>query len=159
MKVIVCGDRNWTDMRLVEREMSTLPQGTTIIQGEARGADTIAKIIGRKLHFKVIGVVADWDGQGHAAGPIRNQLMLNMKPDLVLAFHDDLTHSKGTKDMVVRALKAKVPVRLVKHRLASYADVGGVVWVGSDVIELHRAIPRWLSHLVGGRKAHATERV
>ena len=149
MRVLVCGDRDWQDTKLVYQELRKLPAGTTIIEGEARGADTIARLMGTLLNFKVIGVKADWDGSGRAAGPIRNQIMLNMTPDLVIAFHDSLSSSKGTKDMVVRAMRKRVPVRLVKHQ---YAGSPGII-VGADVIDLHRAMPRWLSHLVGGRRA------
>jgi hypothetical protein len=46
----------------------------------------------------VIAMPADWANHGKAAGPIRNRKMLDLKPDLVLAFHADLTNSKGTKD-------------------------------------------------------------
>lgn len=49
--------------------------------------------------------------QGKAAGPIRNQHMLDgYHPDMVVFFHHDLSSSKGTKDMVERARKAGVPV-------------------------------------------------
>lgn len=56
---------------------------------------------------------ANWSQYGHAAGPIRNQKMLDQNPDLVIAFHFDLEHSKGTKDMINRAKKACIPVRFV----------------------------------------------
>jgi hypothetical protein len=43
---------------------------------------------------------ADWTRHGKAAGPKRNQLMLDKeKPDLVIAFPG----GKGTADMVARA--------------------------------------------------------
>mgnify|MGYP001615970522 CR=1 FL=1 len=32
------------------------------------------------------------------------------KPDIVLAFHSDLSKSKGTKDMVRRSQEAEIPV-------------------------------------------------
>jgi hypothetical protein len=57
---------------------------------------------------------ADWEQYGRAAGPIRNQQMLEAKPDRVFAFHEDLEHSKGTGDMVRRARKAGVPVEVIK---------------------------------------------
>ena len=41
------------------------------------------------------------------------------KPDLVIAFHNDLPKSKGTKDMVKRAQKADVPVLLYNEQLAA----------------------------------------
>lgn len=50
---------------------------------------------------------ADWDTYGLAAGPLRNQRMLDEgKPDVVLAFPG----GKGTADMVARARKAGVRV-------------------------------------------------
>lgn len=46
-----------------------------------------------------------------AAGPIRNQQMLDSEHiKRILAFHTDLTRSKGTLDMVNRAEKAGIPV-------------------------------------------------
>ena len=55
-KVLVCGDRNWTDREL-----------------------------------------------------------LAMCPNLVLAFHDDIESSRGTKNMVAIARKAGVPVEVITH--------------------------------------------
>ncbi len=52
---------------------------------------------------------ANWDQYHRAAGPLRNREMLKEAPDIVLAFHDDLSQSKGTRDMVNQALKAGVP--------------------------------------------------
>ena len=40
--------------------------------------------------------------------------MLELKPDLVVAFHSDLERSKGTADMVRRARKEGIEVILVK---------------------------------------------
>jgi len=37
------------------------------------------------------------------------------KPTYVLAFHDNLAESKGTKDMVTRAKKAGIPVEVWSH--------------------------------------------
>ena len=50
---------------------------------------------------------ADWQKHGRAAGPIRNQQMLDEgKPDLVVAFDG----GRGTADMIARAEKAGVRV-------------------------------------------------
>ena len=49
--------------------------------------------------------MADWDGLGRKAGPIRNQRMLDDgKPDLGIAFPG----GRGTADMVRRAREAGV---------------------------------------------------
>jgi hypothetical protein len=61
---------------------------------------------------------AQWHKYGRAAGPIRNQQMLaEGKPDLVLAFHDDIDGSRGTKDMVNRARRAGVKVEVISHAM------------------------------------------
>ena len=44
------------------------------------------------------------------AGPIRNQLMLDQNPDIVIAVHNDPLLGKGTRDMVDRADRKKTPV-------------------------------------------------
>jgi len=50
---------------------------------------------------------ADWEKDGLAAGPMRNQRMLDEgKPDLVIAFPG----GRGTADMVQRAKAAHVRV-------------------------------------------------
>ena len=36
---------------------------------------------------------------------VRNKKMLDMNPDLVIAFHDDIENSKGTKDCIKEAEK------------------------------------------------------
>lgn len=116
MKILVCGDRSWTDGKLIEKEILKHKPVTCIISGEATGADTCAKEIAHRKKFRYKGFPANWNKYGKAAGPIRNQQMLDEgKPDLVLAFHDNLEHSKGTKDMVARAEKAGVKVKKISH--------------------------------------------
>ena len=120
MKVLVTGDRNWTDEDFIRDSLTTLDviesSKVVLIEGEARGADKISAKIARELGWQVIPVPANWEKYGKAAGPIRNQEMLNMDPDLVIAFHDDLKNSKGTKDMVNRAQKKGVKVTLISSK-------------------------------------------
>ncbi len=53
---------------------------------------------------------AEWARYHHAAGPIRNKQMLTEgKPDLVIAFHNDIEKSKGSKNMVALAKKHDIP--------------------------------------------------
>ena len=110
MKILVCGDRNWVDKKAIFRELSKYPRDTIVIEGEARGADSLARVVALGLGVSVERYPANWDKYGRAAGPIRNQQMLDQKPDLVLAFHADLDNSKGTRDMVIRARKAGIEV-------------------------------------------------
>jgi len=59
---------------------------------------------------------ADWERYGRAAGPIRNRQMIETKPNLVLAFHNNLALSKGTKNTVDQARKAKIPVKVLAEK-------------------------------------------
>jgi YspA, cpYpsA-related SLOG family len=123
MRVLICGDRNWQDRDLIElkvieleNEPRHLRDGLTLIHGAARGADSLAASVCDLRGWEVKGYPADWARLGRAAGIIRNQQMLDEgEPDLVVAFHDDLEHSKGTGDMVRRARKAGIPVEVVTH--------------------------------------------
>ena len=114
MKVLVTGDRNWTDGDLIVAHLENYVP-FTLVHGAARGADSLAAVAAVKLHQKVISYAADWQLYGRAAGPIRNRQMLGELPDVVLAFHDNLALSKGTKDMVGIALKKKIYTVHVSH--------------------------------------------
>lgn len=120
MRVLVCGDRNWTDKQLIISQLTRLNevQGIdVVIEGEARGADSLGRDVALEiLNVPVKRYPAQWDKYGKAAGMIRNQQMLTEgKPDWVIAFHDDIEHSKGTGDMIKRAKRAGIPVEVISH--------------------------------------------
>jgi hypothetical protein len=88
-----------------------------VIEGEAKGADRLAGIVADELGIPVMKFPAQWGLYGKAAGPIRNQQMLDEgKPDEVWVFHDSLSTSKGSKDMAERATKAGFRVKLFDHK-------------------------------------------
>jgi hypothetical protein len=93
---------------------------SVVIHGAAPGIDAMAGDIGRAHANAVIPMPAQWTTLGKAAGPHRNRLMLNALLALrdvgyevaILAFHDDLESSRGTKNMVGMARGAHVPVKV-----------------------------------------------
>ena len=114
MRVLVCGDRHWTDRGAILDRLKRLPPGTVIIHGAAKGADTIAGEVAVSLGFAVEPYPADWKRYGRAAGPIRNAKMLqDGKPDLVIAFHADIEASKGTKNMLGLARASGIDTELL----------------------------------------------
>ena len=125
MIILVTGDRNWADYRMIRNALAayvlSIPDEypstfIRVVHGAARGADRLAGYAAKSIGADLVEYPADWAKYGHAAGLIRNQFMLDSeKVDLVLAFHDDLENSKGTKDMVNRALKAGIKVILYSH--------------------------------------------
>ena len=115
MRLLICGDRNWTDAKMIASVLREL-NPRVVIEGEARGADSLARIEAERMGIPVLKFPAEWGKYHRAAGPIRNAQMLREgRPDMVVAFHDDLDSSKGTKHMVGLARKAGVPVRVEKH--------------------------------------------
>lgn len=91
---------------------------TCVIEGEANGADLLGRRAAEELGLPLIPVKAEWDKFGKSAGPIRNRKMLTLeigKPELVLAFHDDIENSKGTKDMVQLAQLKGIEYRIIFH--------------------------------------------
>lgn len=114
MRVLICGDRNWGNLKIIEDFILTLPKETEIIEGECRGVDKKSRYVAEKHGYTVIPVPAEWSKYGNKAGPIRNQKMLDdYNPDLVVAFHNNIEKSRGTKDMIKRAKKAGIPVKLI----------------------------------------------
>lgn len=109
MRVLVCGSRSWGERYIIEAILSGLRAEygyITVIEGGAAGADAVAHGWAVEHDQGHERFPALWDQHGKAAGPIRNQQMLEEgKPDLVLAFHDG--DSRGTADMIRRATKQK----------------------------------------------------
>lgn len=114
MRVLICGGRNFTDMPLLVRALDIVAAFvpiTHVIQGGALGADCLGQMYAENRKIPVTTFRADWRKHGRAAGPIRNQIMLDEgKPDFVIAFPG----GRGTADMVERARKAGIPVNEVK---------------------------------------------
>ena len=115
MKILICGDRNWIDKNKIYSRVSKLNcTEDIIITGGARGADFLANIVARDLKFNTIVKMADWQKYGRSAGPIRNRQMLDLKPDLVIAFHSNIEQSKGTKDCITEASKRGIKVEVIQ---------------------------------------------
>jgi hypothetical protein len=119
VRILVTGSRDWTDARVVEVALRAAwfefgryshPSGLTVVHGGAAGADRIAAAIAESVDWRTELHRADWATYGKAAGPIRNQAMVDAGADLVLAF--PIGASIGTRDCIRRAEAAGIPVRV-----------------------------------------------
>jgi hypothetical protein len=109
VKILICGSRDWVDVYPLMRELRKFPTETTIIHGACRGADRLGGEVAMGLGFlEVIAVPANWAKYKRGAGPVRNRKMLRMldRGDRVIAFHEDISKSKGTAHMVHIAREA-----------------------------------------------------
>jgi hypothetical protein len=112
MRVLVCGGRNFDDVNAVHGALDAIHAETPItfiIEGGARGADSLAQFWALSNEIPGKSYPADWETHGRAAGPIRNlEMLTDGKPDLVVAFPG----GRGTQNMVTQARLAGVRVLL-----------------------------------------------
>lgn len=134
MIVQVCGDRFWADQRYVGEVMDGLHRAlgfTKLVEGCAPGADDAGARWAIDRDVEVDHTPAHWRHvttgwvslgihpipacppdcqqlQGRRAGPIRNGVMLTKGPELVVAFHHDLSRSTGTADMLRQARRVAI---------------------------------------------------
>jgi hypothetical protein len=117
MNILVCGGRDFTDKQKLFEVLWEWhrEEDITIISGmNKRGADFFGWLFAHTYDIPCLEFPADWDTHGKAAGPIRNQLMIDDgKPDLVIAF--PTKNSRGTWDMIRRAEKAGIKTIVVKE--------------------------------------------
>jgi hypothetical protein len=108
MRVLICGGRDFRDGAMLSDALVPYRgKAKVVIHGDATGADRLADKWGKIWGALVLPFPADWTTHGRAAGPIRNQQMIDEgKPDIVIAFPG----GRGTADMVRRAEKAGIEV-------------------------------------------------
>lgn len=113
MRVLVTGGRSFDGVAVLTT-LDELDEGqgpfNVIIHGGNGNTDHAASRWAMTHRRGLQVFEADWEKRGKAAGPIRNQQMLDEgKPDLVVAFPG----GRGTTDMVRKSVKASVDVHLV----------------------------------------------
>jgi len=108
MKVLVCGGRNFKNRDALFAALDNYAaHAETIVHGDAQGADKLAQEWADDRGICCMVYPANWKKHGKAAGPIRNQTMLDVeKPSIVVAFPG----GRGTADMIKRATAAGVAV-------------------------------------------------
>ena len=108
---LICGGRDFSDREMFNSAMDDLVRlkgmPARIVHGGYKGADTLADEWGKQHALDVQAEKADWGTHGPAAGPIRNQAMLDkFSPSLAVAFPG----GRGTNDMITKARAAGVDV-------------------------------------------------
>ncbi len=86
---------------------------STLVHGDARGADSLAAAWADERSIDTDVHPADWRRYKNAAGMRRNADMLSTKPDLLVVFPG----GKGTKGCAKMAAKRKIKIYKVKEEL------------------------------------------
>jgi hypothetical protein len=108
---LVCGSRQYGEVDYIFDQLDILselrgPPGV-LMHGGAQGVDKIAGWWADRRRVPKQVYAPEWRQHGKAAGPMRNQRMLDEgKPTLVIAFRG----GAGTADMIERAVRAGVEV-------------------------------------------------
>ena len=110
MRALVCGSRDWRNRERLYSVLDSWPEPITeVIEGAARGADTMAFDWAWSRGIPVRPFPADWKNHGKSAGPRRNtQMLMEGEPAIVIAF-SSRPGTPGTTDMMRQARKAGIP--------------------------------------------------
>lgn len=136
MNLIIAGGRDFTDYNLLCQSLDHLLKNTdksmiTVFSGKAKGADSLGEDYATERGIKVKPFPADWDNitvegavikttragkkYNARAGILRNQEMLDAGATHLVAFWDG--KSRGTNDMITRAKRAGIQVRVINYEL------------------------------------------
>lgn len=120
IRLVVAGSRSITDetfvfseiQKMIEELTALNPDSIVIVEGEAPGVDRLAKIYAQSVGLKYRPMHADWDWYPKTAGFIRNQFQAMYGTHLLAIIREG---SPGTKDMINRASKEGLMVKIVQY--------------------------------------------
>ena len=107
MILLICGGRGFNDYEKLAVAMRALPfTPSIIVEGGARGADSLARgwAVANKVHYAEVPAL--WGCFDKAAGGLRNSAMLLLRPEYCVA----LPGGSGTRNMVDQCTRAGIPV-------------------------------------------------
>lgn len=116
MRCVIAGGRDIEDMSALIAALDACPWSHEIrevVSGGARGADALGERLAHRRRWHVTIFRADWEGEGKAAGPLRNRRMATYAARCpagggLVALWDG--KSKGTKNMIAEAKRAGLRV-------------------------------------------------
>lgn len=129
VRILITGSRCLNDYDLVHQAIADavaeLGPDAVVVHGNCKrrdgapGADQLADRAARVLGLKPEPHSARWRTEGRAAGPLRNQRMVDLGADLCLVFLVAGLANVGTKDCWRRAERAGIPVRVFEQQEAT----------------------------------------
>ena len=117
--VVVTGGRHYRDRKVVDDALDLLAPDI-LVQGDATGADELARNWARRRSVPFLSYPADWFGYGKAAGPHRNTKMLDLLVVHLAAGRGEIEDKiivaafpggVGTADCIAKAKRRSIDVR------------------------------------------------
>ncbi len=117
LRILITGSRYWSDWiklaDVLKRYASYSTDEVVIVHGDCpTGADQLAEQWATERKIRTEKHPAKWEKYGKAAGPKRNQKMVDLGADICIAF--PLPDSRGTVDCMNKAKAANIPVKVVR---------------------------------------------
>ena len=124
VKAIVCGGRHFDNYDYLEitldsifEELDLDYENIEIVSGNCNGTDKLGEQYAKEHCIKTKVFPAEWKKYGRAAGPIRNEKMIeyisNSDLPVVIAFVSE--NSKGTLDTIKRANKRNLKTFIFEY--------------------------------------------
>jgi hypothetical protein len=114
MMIAIVGTRTFTDRERFLKEIEgEVGNQDVIITGDARGTDALVK---EEFGERAIVFKADWDKENRAAGPIRNQRVVDAA-DRVIIYWDGI--SRGSADVLWKARQKGIPIKIIRIDIPS----------------------------------------
>jgi len=115
MKVIIAGGRDFTNKEFlwecVDIVLANVPD-VLLISGFAKGADKLGIEWAEEYDIDIMLMPALWGSYGKAAGVKRNEEMARIADTLIAFWNGE---SRGTKDMITRALKHGLELHVYRY--------------------------------------------
>ena len=114
--ILIAGTRNYTHYETFCKKITDFLERKNIsnndiiiVEGGASGVDALAKRYALEHRIKYKEYKADWNKYGKAAGPIRNQQMVDIiKENNGMSIFIWDGKSRGTQDCIKRATEARI---------------------------------------------------
>jgi len=109
MIIGVSGTRSFEDYNKFSEIMDDFKDVDSIVSGGARGTDTMAERYAKENNIDFSEYLPEWGRYGRAAGPIRNEKIVEAS-DLIVAFHNGI--SRGTQSTIDIANKTGTKIMI-----------------------------------------------
>lgn len=121
MRILFTGSRTWTNEQTIIDAITEAivragakQEDTVFIHGACpRGADNIVHQLAQRWGVEENAHPAEWDIYGRRAGFVRNRVMVELGPDICLAFIKD--SSKGATHTANLAQAAGIPTKIYRE--------------------------------------------